>query len=63
MDMPLRVVQNYMMVDGQKVWTTYTLEVLGEWGWEPVPVVEREVGNAGEASRIPVIYEAGIMKC
>lgn len=42
MDVQLRVVQNYMMVDGQKVWTTYTLEVLGEWGWEPVPVVERE---------------------
>lgn len=42
MDMQLRVVQNYVVEDGQKVWTTYTLEVMTAEGWEPVPVVERE---------------------
>ena len=53
MAIPLRVVQNYMMEDGQKVWTTYTLEVLGEWGWEPVPVVEREVqGNVAKEGQV-----------
>lgn len=50
--MQLRVVQNYMMEDGEKVWTTYELQVLTAEGWVPVPVVEQEVqGNV--ATQIP----------
>lgn len=53
MAIPLRVVQNYMMVDGQKVWTTYTLEVMTAEGWVPVPVVEREVpGNVAKEGQV-----------
>ena len=53
MAIPLRVVQNYMMEDGQKVWTTYTLEVMTAEGWVPVPVVEREVpGNVAKEGQV-----------
>ena len=53
MAIPLRVVQNYMVEDGQKVWTTYRLEVLTVEGWVPVPVVEREVpGNVAKEGQV-----------
>ena len=42
MAIPLRVVQKYRMDGDEKVWTTYTLEVLTTGGWVPVPVVEQE---------------------
>ena len=42
MAIPLRVVQKYRMDGDEKVWTTYTLEVLTAGGWVPVPVVEQE---------------------
>lgn len=59
MAMPLRVVQRYMVVDGEKVWTTYTLEVLGEWGWETVPVVEQEEKAPQEPVRRGNVAEIG----
>ena len=45
MAIPLRVVQKYRMDGDEKVWTTYTLEVLTAGGWVPVPVVEQEEGG------------------
>lgn len=46
MAIPLRVVQKFRMDGDEKVWTTYTLEVLTAEGWVAVPVVEQE--EAGE---------------
>lgn len=63
MDMQLRVVQFYRMVEGERFWEGYELQVMTAEGWVPVPVVMQEVENERVATRIPVIYEAGIMKC